>query len=96
MVCGLWWGLDHEDAARFAFSWQPLPILAAGVLKLPSLVGCAGDALHGEVVLGVVVAAITAYLSVRFLVRYFETRTLTPVANYCPVFGAASILRLAF
>lgn len=43
-----------------------------------------------------VVAAITAYLSVRFLVRYFETRTLTPVANYCPVFGAASILRLAF
>ena len=53
-------------------------------------------ALHGEVVLGVVVAAITAYLSVGFLVRYFETRTLTPVANYCPVFRAASILRLAF
>jgi len=52
--------------------------------------------IHGQVVLGVVVTAVTAYLSVRFLVRYFETRTLTPFAICCLVFGAASILRFAF
>jgi len=41
------------------------------------------------------VTAITAHLSVRFLVHYFQTRTLTPFAIYCLVFGAASILRFA-
>ena len=96
IVGGLWRGLDHEDAARFAFLLATPPILAAGVLKLPSLAGTAGAHIHGQVVLGVVVTAITAYLSVRFLVRYFQTRTLTPFAIYCLIFGAASILRFAF
>jgi undecaprenyl-diphosphatase len=96
MAGGLWRGLDHEDAARFAFLLATPPILAAGVLKLPSLAGSAGAHIHGQVVLGVVVTAVTAYLSVRFLVRYFETRTLTPFAVYCLVFGGASILHFAF
>jgi undecaprenyl-diphosphatase len=92
---GLWRGLDHEDAARFAFLLATPPILAAGVLKLPSLAGTAGAHIHGQVLLGVIVTAITAYLSVRFLVRYFQTRTLTPFAIYCLVLGTASIIRFA-
>ena len=95
MVGGLWRGLDHEDAARFAFLLATPPILAAGVLKLPSRAGTAGAHIHGQILLGMVVTAITAYLSVRFLVRYFQTRTLTPFAIYCLAFGAASILRFA-
>jgi undecaprenyl-diphosphatase len=96
MAGGLWRGLDHEDAARFAFLLATPPILAAGVLKLPSLAGPAGAHIHGQVLLGVVVTAITAYLSVRFLVRYFQTRTLTPFAIYCLALGALSIARFAF
>ena len=38
---------------------------------------------------------VTAYLSVRFLMRYFQTSTLTPFAIYCLVFGAASIVHFA-
>jgi len=95
MAGGLWRGLDHEDAARFAFLLATPPILAAGVLKLPSLAGTAGAHIHGQVILGVVVTAITAYLSVRYLVRYFQTRTLIPFAIYCLAFGALSILHFA-
>lgn len=95
MVGGLWRGLGHEDAARFAFLLATPVILAAGVLKLPSLAGSAGDHIHGQVIVGVVITGITAYLSVRFLVKWFETRTLTPFAIYCVVAGAASILRFA-
>jgi undecaprenyl-diphosphatase len=95
MVAGLVRGLSHEDAARFAFLLATPVILAAGVLKLPSLAGSAGDQIRGQVAVGVVVTAIAAYLSVRFLVRYFETRTLVPFACYCLVFGAASIIRFA-
>ena len=93
MVGGLWRGLDHEDSARFAFLLATPVIFAAGVLKLPSLFGSAGDDIHGQVAVGVVVCGITAYLSVRFLVKYFETRTLTPFAIYCLIAGAASVVR---
>src|SRR4051812_10325247 len=93
MVGGLWRGLSHEDAARFAFLLATPVILAAGVLKLPSLFGSAGDHIHGQVLVGCVICGITAYLSVRYLVRYFETNTLTPFAIYCLVVGAASFIR---
>ena len=95
MVGGLWQGLDHEDAARFGFLLATPAILAAGLLKLPSLAGSAGAHIHGQIALGVVVAGVAAYLSVRFLMRYFQTRTLTPFAIYCVVFGAASFFRFA-
>jgi undecaprenyl-diphosphatase len=93
MAGGLWRGLDHEDAARFAFLLATPVILAAGVYKVPSLFGSAGAHIHGQVIVGVIVCGITAYLSVRFLVRWFQTRTLTPFAIYCLVFGILSIIR---
>ncbi len=95
MAGGLWRGLDHEDAARFAFLLATPVILAAGVLKVPSLFGSAGAHIHGQVVVGVIVCGIAAYLSVRFLVRWFQTRTLTPFAVYCLAFGILSVLRFA-
>jgi undecaprenyl-diphosphatase len=95
MVGGLWRGLSHEDAARFAFLLATPVILAAGVLKLPSLLGDAGKDIHGQVVVGMLITGVTAYLSVRFLLRYFETRTLTPFAIYCLVAGGFSIVRFA-
>jgi undecaprenyl-diphosphatase len=93
MVGGLWRGLSHEDSARFAFLLATPVIFAAGVLKLPTLFGSAGDHIHGQVAVGVVITGVTAYLSVRYLVRYFETRTLTPFGWYCLIVGAASIIR---
>jgi undecaprenyl-diphosphatase len=95
MVGGLWRGLDHEDAARFAFLLATPPILAAGVLKLPSLFGHAGAHIHGQVAVGFVICGVTAYVSVRYLVRYFRTRTLTPFAVYCLLAGFASIVHFA-
>ena len=93
MAGGLWRGLDHEDAARFAFLLATPVILAAGVLKVPSLAGSAGAHIHGQVIVGFIVCGIAGYLSVRFLLRWFQTRTLTPFAIYCLAFGLASVLR---
>ena len=42
---------------------------------------------------GFIVCGIAAYLSIRFLVRWFQTRTLTPFAIYCLVFGLLSVFR---
>jgi undecaprenyl-diphosphatase len=95
MAGGLRRGLDREDAARFAFLLATPVILAAGVLKLPSLFGHAGDHVRGQAAVGVLVTGAAAYVSVRFLVRYFRTRTLTPFAIYCLLAGTASLVRFA-
>jgi len=95
MVAGLLRGLDHEDAAKFSFLLATPVILAAGVLKLPTLAGPAGNGIQGQVLLGAVVAGVCAYLSVRFLTRYFTTRTLLPFAVYSLGAGVLSIARFA-
>ncbi len=94
MVAGLVRGLSHEDAARFAFLLATPVIAAAGLLKLPELAGPQGHGILGQVAAGSLVAGIAAYLSLRFLTRYFETRTLTPFAIYCVAAGLASLARL--
>jgi undecaprenyl-diphosphatase len=91
MTAGLLRGLTHEDAARFAFLLATPIIAAAGLLKLPELAGPQGHAILGQVLAGSLVAGIAAYLSLRFLTRYFETRTLTPFAIYCLIAGTASL-----
>ena len=95
MVAGLLRGLDHEDAARFSFLLATPIILAAGLYKLPDLLGPNGDGIRGQVLVGSLVAAMAAYASVRFLTRWFQTRTLTPFAIYCLVVGLACVVRFA-
>jgi undecaprenyl-diphosphatase len=95
MVGGLARGLSHRDAARFSFLLATPVILAAGVLKLPSLTGPAGDHIHGQVLVGAVVAGLASYLSVKWLTRYFETRTLIPFAIYSLLAGVVCIIRFA-
>ncbi|MFF7983160.1 undecaprenyl-diphosphate phosphatase [Streptomyces sp. NPDC007901] len=95
MVGGLLRGLDHEDAAKFSFLLATPVILAAGVLKLPSLAGPAGAHIHGQVIVGLCTAAVAAYVAVRFPSRWFTTRTLTPFAVYCLLAGAASAVHFA-
>ncbi len=92
---GLLVGLSHKDAARFAFLLATPIILAAGVLKLPDLAGSQGNGVRGPAALGAVCAALTAYLAIRFLMRYFETRTLTPFAVYCVCAGTAAAIYFA-
>jgi undecaprenyl-diphosphatase len=92
MGAGLARGLDHSDAARFAFLLATPVILAAGVFKLPDLLGHQGDGIRGQALVAMVVAGITALITVRFLVGYFKTRTLRPFAVYCLLFGLAMVI----
>jgi undecaprenyl-diphosphatase len=92
---GLVAGLSNEDAARFAFLLATPIIGAAAVLKLPDLFGSGGDGIRGPALVGSLCSAVTAYLAVRFLMRFFETNRLTPFAYYCLAAGAAASIYLA-
>ena len=93
MVAGLTRGLDHEDAARFSFLLATPIIFAAGVYKLPDLLGPNGDGVRLQILIGSLAAGISAYLAVRFLTRWFRLRTLTPFAIYCLIVGVVAIAR---
>jgi undecaprenyl-diphosphatase len=95
MAGGLLVGLSHKDAARFAFLLATPIIFAAAVLKLPEFAGPQGNGVRGQALVGALCAALTAYLSVRFLMRYFETRTLIPFAVYCLCAGTACAVYFA-
>ena len=95
MVAGMLGGLSREDAARFAFLLATPVILAAGVLKVPDLIQH-GHGIYGQILVGSVLSGLGAYVSVRFLMKYFQTRTLTPFAVYCVVFGVFCVIYLHF
>ncbi len=48
MGAGLARGLDHSDSARFAFLLATPIILAAGIFKLPDLLGHLGNGVRGQ------------------------------------------------
>ncbi len=94
MVAGLTQGLSHRDAARFSFLLATPVILAAGVLKIPDLTGPLGADIRGQILVGSAASFVCAYLSVRFLERYFRTRTLIPFAVYSLIVGAIALIWL--
>jgi undecaprenyl-diphosphatase len=85
-------GLSNKDAARFAFLLATPVIGAAAVLKLPELFGHQGNGVRGQALVAALCAAVTAWLAVRFLMRFFETNTLMPFAIYCALAGTAATI----
>ena len=91
---GLMSDLSYEDAARFSFLLATPIIGAAAALKLPELWterGAPGFS-WGIVLVGAIAAALFAYLSVKFLLNYFETKKLWPFGLYCCVVGVVVLL----
>jgi undecaprenyl-diphosphatase len=95
MVAGLMSGLDHEESANFAFLLATPVILMAGLYKLPELFGSLGQGVRLQTLVGALFALVTAYIAVRFLTRWFQTKTLTPFAIYCLIAGALCVVRFA-
>ncbi|MFI5270482.1 MAG: undecaprenyl-diphosphate phosphatase [Candidatus Saccharimonadales bacterium] len=100
MVSGLLSGLDHEDSARFAFLLATPIIFGAGLVELPTFFSHLEARVRGEMLVGAIAAGIAAYVSVKFLDKYFQNKTLRPFGIYCicasMVFLAIGLLRGSF
>lgn len=95
MVAGLMAGLTHEAAARYTFLLATPIIGAAAALELPKLFDHSGRSILGYALLGMVLAGLAAYVSVRWLMRYFQTGRLYPFAYYCVGAGILSLVLLS-
>ncbi len=89
---GLLAGLSNENAARYGFLLATPIIGAAAALKLPELLGPTGNGVRGPALAASVAAAVTTFLAVKFLLRFFETNRLTPFGIYCVAAGTICLL----
>jgi undecaprenyl-diphosphatase len=83
MVSGLYSGLDHEDAARFAFLLATPIIFGAGLVELPNFFSHLDAGVRGQMLVGALAAGLAAYAAVRYLDKYFRNKTLRPFGLYC-------------
>jgi undecaprenyl-diphosphatase len=88
---GLMVGLSHEDSLRYSFLLATPIIGAAALLEIPPLLTSGNTALIEVSVVGAIAAAFAAWFAVKFLTRYFKTKTLTPFAIYCIAIGIVSL-----
>lgn len=93
MVFGLGVRLNYEDAARYSFLLGTPLIGAAALLEVPQLKGQPTSVLL-LVFVGMVLSGIAAYVSTKFLMKYFETGRLAPFAYYC--WGAGLVALVLF
>ncbi|NVN89183.1 MAG: undecaprenyl-diphosphatase UppP [Desulfuromonadales bacterium] len=92
ITAGLMLGFTRESAARFSFLMS-LPIVAgAALLKMLHLLKQGIPAGEGlPMLIGIVASAITGYISVAFLLRYVQKRSIAPFVWYRFVAGGAVV-----
>jgi len=94
MIAGVKAGMNAEKAAEFSFLLGTPIIFAAGVLEVPKLFHAGGQQLT-DALLGGVLTGIAGYLSIRFLMHYFEGKgRLAWFGVYCVLAGLASLIWL--
>lgn len=98
IAAGMALGLSRGAAARLSFLMLLPVTVGAAVLTLPSL----GEPEPGvlafgttEVVLGVVVSAVSGYLAIRFLLALLARRTLLVFARYVLALAAVLVVAVA-
>jgi undecaprenyl-diphosphatase len=92
MVAGLLCDLDHEDAAEFSFLLATPVIFAAALLEMPKLFAPQAHVVAVQAIVGGIAAALAAYASVAFLMRYFKSNDLRPFGWYCVVAGVTCFI----
>lgn len=91
ITAGLGRGFDRTESARFSFLLAIPVIAGAGLFEALELADSGG--FDAATLVGVVVAAVSGYLAIAFLLRILTRYGLRPFAGYCFVVGVAALIR---
>lgn len=94
MTAGLASGLTRETAARFSFLLSIPTIAAAGFFKFGSVIQGEESIELLPLAVGFVVAMVSAFLTVRFLLRFLKRYTFSELAIFRVLVGFAILLLL--
>jgi undecaprenyl-diphosphatase len=94
LVCAMSLGLRRDAAARFSFLLSVPAVAAAGIFELPKVLRTPGLA-GAPLVIGLLVAAVSGYLSIAWMLRFLRTRTTMPFVVYRLAMGVALVAAIA-
>jgi undecaprenyl-diphosphatase len=94
IIGGLFAGLTYEESSRFAFMLATPVIALAALKKVPDLLKPEAKPVLMLAIYGSIVAFICAFLSVKFLMKYFHNNRLSPFGYFCILFGLFSAIYL--
>lgn len=81
IVAALTRGIKRADAARFSFLLGTPAVAGASLLEAKNLIG--RDGLEIDIfIAGIVIAAISGYLAIKYLILYLQKYSLRPFAYY--------------
>ncbi len=90
IAAGLTLGLDKEFAAKFSFLLSIPAIVGAAVVEVKDL--ALTDVNLSAYIIGFIVAAISGYLAIKFLIELIQKRSLDIFAYYCWIVGIIILL----
>ncbi len=85
-------GFRRTDAARFSFLLSTPIILGAGIKEFPNLLG---GGLDMNIFTGTIVAAISGYLAIKYMLKYLESRSYDIFVGYRIILAIAIIFYLS-
>ena len=94
LCCAMALGLRRDAAARFSFLLSVPAVAAAGVFELPKVLRAPG-LVGAPLAVGLVLAAVSGYLSIAWLLRFLRTRTTIPFVVYRVAVGVALLAAVA-
>jgi undecaprenyl-diphosphatase len=86
ITSGLLRGMSRTEAARFAFLLGIPVIAGAGLLEIADVLG-SGASIDSAVWIGMIVAGVSGYAAIAFLLRVLNRVGLAPFGIYCVVAG---------
>ena len=90
ITAGLFMGLDRTAAARFSFLLSIPAVVLSGLLELGSILSGEEGETHvaGRLVVATLLAFVTGYASIAFLLRYLERHSTVVFVVYRVALGA--------
>ena len=97
LTAGLLLGLERAAAARFSFLLSIPAVVLSGLYQAYELVTgrTPGDAGAGEIVVATILAFVTGYAAIAFLLRYLVTHSLAVFVVYRIGLGAIVLVLVA-
>lgn len=93
ITSGLLRGFSRTEAARFAFLLGIPVIAGAGLLEMAEVVA-SGASIASTVWVAVIVAGVSGYAAIAFLLRVLTRIGLAPFGIYCVVAGSIAVILL--
>lgn len=92
MTAALFMGLDRVGAARFSFLLSIPVIVLAGGLETLKLIRSSEAVAWGDLILGAVISALSAYLCIRLFIALLQRIGMAPFAIYRLLLGAVLLV----